>query len=121
MGVADLVRGHALIGRDRDASFLAALAEVGIRARKRDFALRIDSDAAQLAAVRAGLGIGVCQVPLSLRPPRLRRVLPSVSIKMPAWVVTHEDLRSSRRVSLVFDHLAAALSAYARTRGRDGR
>jgi DNA-binding transcriptional LysR family regulator len=111
---ADLARGHALIGRDRDASFIAGLAAAGIRLTRRDFALRTDSDTAQLAAIRAGFGIGVCQVALAGRPPRLRRVLPKLGFGLPTWVVTHEDLRSSRRVSLVFDHLVASLTAYAR-------
>jgi DNA-binding transcriptional LysR family regulator len=109
---ADLSRGHALIGRDRDATFFASLAEAGIPLRRKDFALRTDSDAAQLAAIRAGFGIGVCQVALAARPPRLRRVLPRLGFGLPTWVVTHEDLRSSRRVSLVFEHLVTSLTAY---------
>lgn len=108
------LREHSLVGRDRDAMFFAALATAGIQAKRRDFALRTDSDPAQLAAIRSGFGIGVCQVALAARPPRLHRVLPKLGFGLPAWVVTHEDLRSSRRVALVFDHLVKSLSAYAR-------
>ncbi|MCU1281828.1 MAG: hypothetical protein JWM53_5374 [bacterium] len=111
---ADLLRGHSLIGPDRNTAFAAALAAAGIRARRKDFALRTDSDVAQLSAIRAGLGIGVCQVALAARSPRLRRVLPKVGFDLPTWVVTHEDLRGSRRVSLVFEHLVASLTTYAR-------
>ena len=112
--VADL-RGHALIGKDRDPSFYAALAAAGVSLKRKDFALRTDSDPAYLAAIRAGIGIGMCQVPLAIGPPRLRRLLPKVVAELPIWVVTHEDLRGSRRVSIVFDHLVRALTAYARS------
>jgi hypothetical protein len=31
------------------------------------------------------------------------------------WVVTHEDLRASRRVAIVFEHLVTALGVYVRS------
>jgi DNA-binding transcriptional LysR family regulator len=112
---ADLARGHSLVGKDRDTSFFAAVAAAGLSLKRKDFALRTDSDVAYLAAMRAGLGIGICQVPLAAGPPRLKRVLPKLSFELPVWVVTHENLRSSRRVSVVFEHLVGALAAYARS------
>jgi DNA-binding transcriptional LysR family regulator len=113
--VADLLNGHALIGKDRDTSFLTKLAASGLALKKKDFALRTDNDAAYLAALRAGVGIGMCQVPLAAGPPILRRLLPKTSFELPVWVVTHEDLRASRRVSIVFDHLVASLAKYIRS------
>jgi DNA-binding transcriptional LysR family regulator len=112
--VADLL-GHALIGKDRDTSFFTKLAMSGLALKRKDFALRTDNDAAYLAALRAGVGIGVCQVPLAAGPPVLRRLLPKASFELPVWVVTHEDLRASRRVSIVFDHLVASLGKYIRS------
>jgi DNA-binding transcriptional LysR family regulator len=108
--VAELAR-HTLLGRDRDTTFSEAIAAAGLK--RSDFVFRTDNDAAYLAAIRAGIGIGVCQLPLAAGPPRLVRVLPEFALELPIWVVTHEDLRSSRRVMLVFDHLAASLAAYA--------
>ena len=64
---AELLAGHALIGADRDRGFIAGMAMMGLTVSARDFAIRTDSDGAQLNAVRAGLGIGVCQVPLARR------------------------------------------------------
>jgi DNA-binding transcriptional LysR family regulator len=109
---SDLLHGHSLIGRDRDSSFYESLAQLGLKLKRKDFTLRTDSDAAQLAAMRAGLGIGICQVPLAARSPKLRQVLPKIAFGLPVWVVTHEDLRASRRVSLVFDHLVKSLTTY---------
>lgn len=75
------------------------------------FALRADSDLAQLAAIRAGFGIGVCQVPIAARSPDLVRVLPDAfSLDLGLWVVMHEDLKSSSRCRAVFDALAEGLA-----------
>ncbi len=106
------LRQHALIGNDRERGLADALAAVGVPTTPRDYVLRTDSDLAQLAAVRAGLGIGVCQLPLAARPPVLTRVLPELAFHLDVWVVTHEDLRGVRRVRVVFDHLAEHLAAY---------
>lgn len=109
--VADLAR-HALIGSDRsrmDRDFARNLEEK--LGQKFHFILRTDSHPAQLAAVRAGLGIGVAQVPVGTRG--LVRVLPGLVVaELEAWIVAHEDLRGSRRIDAVFRHLAAALTRY---------
>ncbi len=110
--LADLLRGHALLGKDRDTSFFSALAAAGLNLKRRDFAFRTDNDAAYIAAMRAGVGIGICQLPLALAPVRMQRLLPKLAFELPIWVVTHEDLRSSRRVALVFERLVSSLSAY---------
>jgi DNA-binding transcriptional LysR family regulator len=101
---------HALIGPDRVRTALEALAAAGMPIAWRDLALRTDSDLAQLAALRAGLGIGICQVPLATG---LVRVLPALRFALEAWVVTHEDLKNVRRVRLVVDRLTTELDAYA--------
>lgn len=109
--LADL-RAHALIGTDRARGLADALAAAGLALRPRDFAFRSDSDLAQLGALRAGLGVGVCQVPLAARSPDLVRVLPRLTIPLGTWVVTHEDLRDVARVRWVTDHLHATLGNY---------
>lgn len=108
----DLAEGQLLIGADRDASFSEALRQVGFDVAPKLFALRTDNQLAQLAAVRAGLGIGVCQVPLAKRAPPLQRVLPQIGFQLDVWVVTHEDLKGSARVRAVFDHLVRSLTAF---------
>lgn len=111
--LADLTPGHALIGADRSRAIIDALTAAGLATTPRDFTFRSDSDLAKLAAVRAGIGIGVCQVPLSQHPVPLVRVLPSTAFHLEAWVVMLADLRAVARVRLVFDHLVAGLGAYA--------
>lgn len=110
--------GHALIGIDRDEARLAGLAIGGRHLSREDFSLRCDSDVAQLMAVKAGLGIGACHLALAADDPDLVPVLPdTVMFGFEAWIAMHEDQRNSRRVRLVFDHLAAGMAAYA---GRAG-
>ncbi len=62
------------------------------------------------ARCKAGFGIGGCQIGLAMREPELVAVLPGqVEFGLEMWLAMHEDLRASRRVRLVFDHLAAGL------------
>ncbi len=71
---------------------------------------RCEADAAQLAMVEAGLGIGICQEGLARARPALVPVLATaVSFTLEPWLTMHEDLRASRRIRLLFDHLAEAL------------
>ena len=106
---------HRLIGFDRDdRSFRAAGAEAAKLSRE-SFGFRCDSDLAQLAALRAGVGIGGCQEHIARRSPELMRVLPDLfSFALEIWLVMHEDVKGTPRVRLLFDHLAAGLAAYVR-------
>jgi DNA-binding transcriptional LysR family regulator len=104
--------GHAAIGFDRDPSVARAAAELEIPADRDFFAFRSDSDLAQLAALRAGFGVGACQLGVARRDPNLVQVLPGLGFTLEMWVVMHEDLKSNRRMRLMFDHLVEALSAY---------
>lgn len=108
-----------LIGVESDNAVIRAMRGAGIPIHVEDFAFRTDSDVAQMAAIRAGIGIGVCQVPLARRDPALVRVLPDLfSHALDTWVVMHEDLRASAPVRAVFDALVAGLKDYLEDRAR---
>ena len=80
------------------------------------FALRTDADLAQLAALRAGFGLAMCQLGIGRRDPDLVHVLPgALKFEIEMWLAMHKDLRGTRRMRLLFDHLAGALSVYAAT------
>ncbi len=82
------------------------------------FSLRTDNDLAQLAAIRAGYGVGGCQVGIARRDPDLLRLLPETfAVPLETWLVMHEDLRTSPRVRRVYDHLAEGLRIYLTTNG----
>ncbi|HWB79734.1 MAG TPA: LysR family transcriptional regulator [Nannocystaceae bacterium] len=109
--LADLSE-HVLIGPDRERAVFEILGKLGLPSTPRHYLLRCDADLAKVAAVRAGLGVGICQVPLSRTPVALVRVLPSFLVHLDAWVTMHEDLRDVRRIRVVFDHLVTALERY---------
>jgi len=109
----DEVAAFGLVGVETDNIVVRALRAGGLPIRVEDFAFRSDSDLAQMAAIRAGLGIGICQVPLARRDPALVHILPDAfSHRLDTWVVMHEDLRTSAPVRAVFDALVAGLKDY---------
>jgi DNA-binding transcriptional LysR family regulator len=104
---------HALIGYDHENALIRKFQERYPALSRDALAFRADSDLAQLAAIRAGMGIGVCQCALAARDKTLVRVLPSgFSMTMDTWIAMHEDLRESPRCAVTFAALAAGLGAY---------
>lgn len=105
---------HGLIGFDRETAFIRRMQQQYPQFNRGAFAWRSDSDLAQLAALRAGFGIGACQVRLADNDPRLVRVLAEqFAPRLETWVAMHEDLRDSPRCAVTFAALAQGLAAYA--------
>lgn len=119
---AEGLLAHRLIGFDRRSAFVRAAAD-RIRTSAPAFpdlerirwSYRADSNLAQLAAIRAGAGIGICQVGIARRDPDLVRVLPDIfQLPLDTWVAMHENLKSSPRWRVTFDALVKGLLKYAR-------
>ena len=110
--IAELTR-HTLIGFDQETAFIRS-ARKSLPAMSREmFSLRTDSDLAQLALIRAGAGIGGCQVPLARRSDSLVRVLQrQIALPLETWITMHEDLRNRPSCRVVFDALVAGLQQH---------
>ncbi|MES2318575.1 MAG: LysR family transcriptional regulator [Pseudomonadota bacterium] len=107
------LRTHALIGYDHETAFIRSMKHHLGDLTRANFALRSDSDLAQLAALRAGFGIGICQVGVARRDPALVRVLPDAfAPALDTWLAMHEDLRETKRCAVVFAALADGLASY---------
>jgi DNA-binding transcriptional LysR family regulator len=106
----DLVRLRAMIGYDRDPALLRMLRSAGVEVEPTAFAFRCDSDLAQLAALRSGLGVGVCHDLIARRDPALRPVLPGVSHTLEVWLAVTPSLRSTARVAATIEALANGLA-----------
>ncbi|ACB95096.1 LysR family transcriptional regulator [Beijerinckia indica] len=117
----DDLKSHVLIGLDRDR--LPSVEgepddDVGgeLRSILQNWpcTLRTDNHLAHLGAIRAGLGLGICQHGVARRDPDLVPILPEI-IKpaLDCWLAMHEDLKGSQRTLVLFRYLAAALSQYA--------
>ncbi|MBO9706774.1 MAG: LysR family transcriptional regulator [Caulobacter sp.] len=111
----DDLRDHALVGFDRETPFLRALMQ-RLPLGGRGFDFRADSDLAQLAAVRAGFGVGFIQHGVARRDPDLIPLCPGqIGFQLEVWLVMHEDLRATPRMRTMFDYLAEGLTAFLAT------
>ena len=109
----DDLQNHPVIGFDTVQRGVRDMT-LNLRVSREAFAFRTDSDLAQLAAISAGFGVGVSQ-PSIARRRGLVRVLPNLTVlTLGIWIVMHENLRGSRRMRLMFDHLVEEVTAYAR-------
>jgi DNA-binding transcriptional LysR family regulator len=107
----EALASHTLIGYDRDPFAQRMARAVGIEIRRDMFGLRSDSDLAQLALLRAGCGIGGCQVNVARRDPMLLPVLSDqIRFALPVWLVMHNDQRRVARIRAAFDYLAGGLA-----------
>jgi DNA-binding transcriptional LysR family regulator len=108
--VEDLLH-HPLIGFDREPS-VRRIDNLGLDLSRDLFSFRCDSDVAQFAALRAGFGLGMCQIALGRHYGLVPIVPDLIGFELDVWVAMHEDLKTSRRMRLMFDHLADELAAY---------
>lgn len=112
----DELEAHTLIGFDRAyPELIDDLMISGFeRPISRDlFSYRTDNDVAQLAAIRAGVGLGVCQTQIGMKSGLVPVAAELFSFTLPIWICMHESLRGSPRMRLMFDHLAKEFAAYA--------
>jgi DNA-binding transcriptional LysR family regulator len=104
---------HTVIGFDRENELIRRMQKQFGGFARASLAFRADSDLAQLAAIRAGFGIGICQAALAKRDAKLVRILPrKFSVALDTWIAMHEDLRGSPRCSATFSALAEGMAAY---------
>jgi DNA-binding transcriptional LysR family regulator len=104
---------HSLIGFDRETPPIRALLRDLPALESLHFAFRSNNDIAQYHAIKAGFGIGVCQVGLARQDPDLVRLLPETfDFSLGVWLAMHENLYTTARCRAVFDGLAASLGEY---------
>ena len=112
--IAELA-AHRLIGYDRDDAAFRAAGAFTKGVTRESFGFRCDSDPAQLAALRAGVGIGGAQENIAKRTPELVRLFAEhFSMSLDMWLVMHEDLKATPRARALYEHLAAGLSDFVR-------
>lgn len=107
----DALSSATFIGFDHTDAFRAGLAKMlGLELSAERFPLISASQHVQWALVREGAGIGIMLAEIGDADPGVRRVLPDLPpIPVPTWLVTHRDVRTSRRVRVVADFLAEEL------------
>ena len=104
--VADLARAE-FIGFGEDDRLMHGLNAMGFNLTARNFPIHTENHMVQWELVKNGLGIGVIIDEVGDAEPLVERVLPALPpIPVPAWLVAHREIRTSRRVRTVFDLLA---------------
>jgi DNA-binding transcriptional LysR family regulator len=99
------------VGTDRSGRFLDHLRQHGLPLSEANFSCYCDHSNGYWALVRHGMGIGAMIDEVARDTPGIVRVLDDVPpVRFPIWLVTHRELRTSRRIRVVFDALAQGLA-----------
>lgn len=107
---ADMARTE-ILGFERSEAHVSRMNAFEFGLTGRNFPIVCQNHLLHVEYARRGLGIGMFPEWLGEADPGLERVLPAhPPISFPIWLVAHRDVNSSRRVRLVFDVLARALS-----------
>lgn len=100
-----------LIGYEETERFAEFMRGVGVRVAEDGFRLVSENSVAVWEMVKRGLGIGVMSREVAGRTDGVVELFPDAeAIRFPVWVVTHRELRTSRRIRLVYEILAEDLA-----------
>jgi DNA-binding transcriptional LysR family regulator len=100
---------------DRSSLMIDGLRALGIGVTRESFPIVTENHLVQWEMCKRGIGICIVMDEVGDAEPTVRRVLPDLPpLPVPIWITTHRELRTSRRIRVVFDLLAEALSDGAR-------
>ncbi|WP_437628082.1 LysR family transcriptional regulator [Sorangium sp. So ce1151] len=106
---ADLSRAE-FFGFDRTDIMIDGLRALGVEVTHRNFPVVTDNHLVQWELAKQGVGICIVMDEAGDAEPRVRRVLPDLPpFPVPIWVTAHRELRTSRRMRVVFELLAEEL------------
>ncbi|MEM7194653.1 MAG: LysR family transcriptional regulator [Pseudomonadota bacterium] len=99
------------IGFGNNDFFMQLLNSKGMNLSSANFPVSSEDRLVQMEFVKQGLGIGLIPESVGDRDPGLIQVLAELGpFEADIWLVTHRELRTSRRIKTVFDFLASELS-----------
>jgi DNA-binding transcriptional LysR family regulator len=99
------------IGSDRAGNYLGYLQRHGLPVTEANFCCYVDHSVTHFELMRSGLGICAMMDDIARHTPGIVRVLDDVPpVLFPIWLVTHRELRTARRIRVVFDALAEGLA-----------
>ncbi|MCT7375028.1 LysR family transcriptional regulator [Chelativorans salis] len=104
------VAPHDFIGYEQSERFAELMRGIGTRATVDGFRLVSESSAVVWEMVKRGLGVGLMSREIALRTEGVVELFPDLEPpRFPVWLVTHRELRTSRRIRLVYEILAEEL------------
>ena len=102
---------HIFIGPRNIDQLSDFLSQRELTIRPEQFKLRTGSGFIMWEMMRTGLGIAILPVGLWPEVADVQPVFTGVdTVQFPVWLATHRELRTSRRIRIVFDAIADALS-----------
>lgn len=111
------LRPEDLLGYEDAEIFVAYLRDMGIKATVEGLRLRSKNSVVIWEMARRGLGTTLMMDEIGARTEGMALLFPDFApIRFPVWLVTHRELRTSRRIRLVFDILAGELPRAGRAR-----
>ena len=111
----DLTR-HRMIGEDRADNYIKGFAQFGMKIDRHAFQFRSDNQVVIWQAIKAGVGIGIAQLPLVAREPSIIPILPEMPLPvLPTWLAMHKDVKTSPRIRRTADFLYEELLAFIRS------
>ena len=108
-----LAKRALVLGFDDGPRLLQALRGGGVPFGDDASPLRTEDHLVQWELCKQGLGLCVMMEEVGDREPLVRRALPDAApvVTLPIWLVSHRELRTSRKIRVVFDALAAHLAS----------
>jgi DNA-binding transcriptional LysR family regulator len=107
---AEDITPHDLIAYDDTAVFAGYMQKLGLAVTADSFRLVSENSVVAWEMVKLGLGIGVMMPEIAARTLGVVKLLPELQLpRVPVWLVTHREMRTSQRIRLVFDVLAEEL------------
>ena len=98
------------ISFDNTDGLISGLKALDVKLTTQNFPIQTEHFIAHWELVKQGLGIGIMPEATGDSEPQVVQVLPALDpISFPIWLTAHRELNTSRRVRMVFDHLAAEL------------
>lgn len=98
------------LGFEDNQIFLDGLNALGLNLTARNFPVLCGNHLVQWELVKQGVGVGVMETRVGDAEPLVRRAAPWLEpFGFEHWLVSHRELKTSRRVRLVFDWLTEEL------------
>jgi len=100
-----------IFGFDHTSIMVDGLKHLGIHVSPSNFPIVTGDHLVQWRMTLAHIGACIAMEDVGEADPRVERVLDELPLfPVPMWLVTHRELRTNRRIRVVFDALAEALS-----------